>query len=106
MENAVNVSTQKVIKVIKKVNNNLSAQTIREQLIDTRLPVAAYGRVSTNSEEQEDSFIHQKQYYTEYIQSKPEWRFVGIYADPGITGTRADKRPEFQRMKPTVTLAR
>jgi len=98
MENAVNVSTQKVIKVIKKVNNNLSAQTIREQLIDTRLPVAAYGRVSTNSEEQEDSFIHQKQYYTEYIQSKPEWRFVGIYADPGITGTRADKRPEFQRM--------
>ena len=63
-----------------------------------KIKVAAYARVSTDKEEQEDSFERQVEYYTRYIQNKSEWDFVGIYADPGITGTRADKRPEFQRM--------
>lgn len=60
--------------------------------------VAAYARVSTEKEEQEDSFERQVTHYTTLITSKPEWEFGGIYADPGITGTRAEKRPDFMRM--------
>lgn len=60
--------------------------------------VAAYARVSTEKEEQEDSFERQVSHYTTMITSKPEWEFGGIYADPGITGTRAEKRPDFMRM--------
>ncbi len=62
------------------------------------LQVAAYARVSTEIEQQEDSFERQVQHYTQMIKSKPEWDFVGIYADPGISGTRAEKRPDFLRM--------
>jgi site-specific DNA recombinase len=63
-----------------------------------QLRVAAYCRVSTDSEEQLTSYTMQKKVYTELIQSKPEWCLAGIYADEGISGTRADKRKEFQRM--------
>ena len=61
-------------------------------------PVAAYARVSTEKEEQEDSFERQVEHYTKMIQTNPKWRFVEVYADPGITGTKADKRPNFMRM--------
>ncbi len=60
--------------------------------------VAAYARVSTEKEEQEDSFERQVDHYTRLISGNPEWDFVGIYADPGITGTKAEKRPDFLRM--------
>ena len=63
-----------------------------------QMVVAAYARVSTEKEEQEDSFDRQVQHYTTLITSKPEWQFGGIYADPGITGTCAEKRPDFMRM--------
>ena len=63
-----------------------------------QLRVAAYCRVSTNSDEQLTSYKMQKKVYTELIQEKPEWCMAGIYADEGISGTRADKRDEFQRM--------
>lgn len=59
---------------------------------------AAYCRVSTNLENQEDSFETQKRYYDEYIHSNPEWEYAGIYADQGISGTDAKKRPGFQQM--------
>ena len=62
------------------------------------LQVAAYARVSTEKEEQEDSFARQIEHYTQLINAKPGWDFVGIYADPGISGTRAEKRPDFLRM--------
>lgn len=61
-------------------------------------PVAAYARVSTEKEEQEDSFERQVEHYTAMIQANPKWSFVEVYADPGITGTKADKRPNFMRM--------
>ena len=69
-----------------------------EPLYDSREPTAAYARVSTDSEEQEDSFERQVDHYTKFIASQPNWKYVGIYADEGITGTRADIRPEFNRM--------
>lgn len=60
--------------------------------------VAAYCRVSTDSEEQLTSYQNQMRVYTEMIAANKEWEFAGLYADAGISGTRADKRPEFQRM--------
>lgn len=60
--------------------------------------VAAYCRVSTDKEQQERSFETQKEMYTEMIMMKPNWQMAGIYADEGITGTIAKKRPDFMRM--------
>lgn len=60
--------------------------------------VAAYARVSTLSEEQEESYETQVKYYTSMIEATEGWGFVGIYADQGITGTSAAKRPQFLRM--------
>ena len=60
--------------------------------------VAAYARVSTDKEEQEDSFERQVEHYTHLIESNPEWTMVEVYKDPGITGTKAEKRPDFLRM--------
>lgn len=63
-----------------------------------RKRVAAYVRVSTDGEEQLQSFQSQKQYYQDKISQNKEWAMVGIYADEGITGTKIDKRDEFLRM--------
>lgn len=60
--------------------------------------VAAYCRVSTDDEEQLTSYNTQKRVYTDMVMANKEWELVGIYADEGISGTRADKRPEFKRM--------
>lgn len=65
---------------------------------NVRLRVAAYTRVSSDSEDQLNSFAAQNRYYTELISSKAEWRMVDIYADEGITGTSVTKRDDFQRM--------
>ena len=65
---------------------------------NVRLRVAAYTRVSSDSEDQLNSFAAQNRYYTELISSKAEWRMVDIYADEGITGTSVAKRDDFQRM--------
>ena len=60
--------------------------------------VAAYCRVSTDSEEQLVSYANQKKVYTEMIASRKDWCFAGLFADEGKSGTRADKRPEFNKM--------
>ena len=60
--------------------------------------VAAYCRVSTDSEEQLTSYTNQMKVYTEMISANKEWEFAGLYADEGISGTRADKRPQFKKM--------
>ena len=79
-------------------------RTMPQMFIETvdvdqgKLKVAAYARVSTEKEEQEDSFERQVEHYKQLIASKPEWKYVDIYADPGISGTRAEKRPDFLRM--------
>ena len=62
------------------------------------IKVAAYARVSTKKDEQEDSYERQVAHYTKYIKNHEGWQFVDVYADEGITGTRADKRADFQRM--------
>ncbi len=62
------------------------------------LRVAAYCRVSTDDEEQKTSYEAQIGYYTEKINSNPDWQMAGIFADEGISGTQAQKRPEFLKM--------
>ena len=63
-----------------------------------RQRVAAYCRVSTDSEEQLNSYDAQKAYYTQKIGENPDWEMAGIFADRGITGTSLKKRAEFNRM--------
>lgn len=65
---------------------------------DRKLRVAAYARVSSSSEDQLNSFATQNAHYTELIAANPEWEFVDVYADKGITGTSAEKRDDFQRL--------
>lgn len=60
--------------------------------------VAAYARVSTEQDEQQNSYEAQIEYYSGYIKSKPEWEFVRIYADEGISGTSYKKRDGFNEM--------
>lgn len=68
------------------------------QTISKKEVVCGYARVSTDNEEQEDSFERQVEHFTKVINSRSDWVFGGVYADPGITGTRADKREQFQKM--------
>ena len=63
-----------------------------------KVRVAAYCRVSTESEEQESSYETQVAHYTSYINGNPEWEMVEVYADNGLSGTRTAKREAFNRM--------
>lgn len=60
--------------------------------------VAAYARVSTDSEEQLTSYEAQVDYYTKYIKAKPEWEFVKVYTDEGITAVNTKGRDGFKQM--------
>ena len=80
-----------VIEPTIKNLNNIGQQTSKKR-------VAAYARVSTLHEEQESSYDAQVEYYTKHIQSNPNWEFVGIYADNGISGTSTKRREGFNRM--------
>ena len=64
----------------------------------SKLRVAAYARVSSNSEDQINSFEAQRRHFDTLIRSKSEWAMVELYADEGITGTSVDKRDGFLRM--------
>jgi site-specific DNA recombinase len=75
-----------------KIGNNVSGDEV------TKLRVAAYCRVSTDSDEQETSYDAQVSHYKEYIQQNPQWTLAGIFADDGISGTNTKKRDEFNRM--------
>lgn len=65
---------------------------------DRPLRVAAYCRVSTEMEEQLNSYAVQTSHYTEKIKNTPNWEFAGIFADKGISGTGVKNRDEFNRM--------
>ena len=63
-----------------------------------RQRVAAYCRVSTDSEEQLNSYEAQKAYYTQKIEENPDWELAGIFADKGLSGTSMKKRDNFNKM--------
>ena len=70
----------------------------RTQQKTRNLRVAAYCRVSTDQEEQLNSFENQVEYYTKYIHDNPLYQMAGIYADEGISGTQVKHRVQFQQM--------
>lgn len=69
-----------------------------EQPESRKLRVAAYCRVSSDSQDQLNSFVAQNSHYTALINENPDWELVDIYADRGISGTSAEKRDDFQRL--------
>lgn len=73
-------------------------QETKKNGIQRQLRVAAYCRVSTDDEEQLSSYEAQKTYYTDKIMTNKDWTMAGIFADEGITGTSARKRPEFLKL--------
>lgn len=84
--------------------NTAAAGAPRITVIDPRAPeraklrVAAYARVSSDSDDQINSYIAQVDFYSKYIASKEDWEMVDIYADEGITGLEARRRDDFNRM--------
>lgn len=81
-----------VIPARKRVGNTVNKE------VKPKLKVAAYCRVSTDSDEQATSYEAQMEHYTNFIQKNDEWEFAGIFADDGISGTNTKKREEFNRM--------
>ena len=73
-------------------------ESTAQQTVQRQLRVAAYCRVSTDDEEQLTSYEAQQTYYTDKIMGNKDWTMAGIFADEGITGTSARKRPEFLKM--------
>lgn len=73
-------------------------QTANNRSQYKQLRVAAYCRISTEQEEQQNSYQVQIQYYTDLINGKKEWTLAGIFTYEGISGTQTKKRTEFNRM--------
>ena len=68
------------------------------KFIKVKKRVAAYCRVSTDNEDQANSFESQQRYFKQYIEHHPDWELYEIFADEGISGTNTKKRKEFNRM--------
>lgn len=79
------------MRKIRKIEPTVTALPARKK-------VAAYARVSMETERLHHSLAAQVSYYSALIQKNPEWVYAGVYADEGISGTNAEKRAEFQRM--------
>lgn len=87
--------TKNVIAIPAKTRTEIAGASIREK---PKIRVAAYCRVSTEQDEQLNSFENQVNYYTDYITKREDYELAGIYADEGITGTQTKKREEFMKM--------
>jgi len=79
------------MKTIKKID-------VKSIALPTRKRVAAYARVSMESDRLAHSLSAQISYYNDLIQNNPEWEFAGVYADSFISGTSVERRAEFKRM--------
>lgn len=87
---------QQGARIITKIDANPMLSERRNEY--RQLRVAAYCRVSTDSEDQVESYKAQVAYYTDAIAKNPRWKMADIYADEGITGTMTKKRDNFNRM--------
>ena len=99
MQNIVNESTtsSNVVVIPAKTRAELTGQYVKKNE-KPKIRMAAYARVSTDKEEQMDSFENQVEHYRDLEQKNAaDWTLVGIYADPGISA-KTTKRPEFQKM--------
>lgn len=87
---------QQGARIITKIDANPMLSAKRNEY--KRLNVAAYCRVSSDAEDQLESYRAQVAYYTDAIAKNPHWKMADIYADKGITGTMLKKRDNFNRM--------
>ena len=78
--------------------NRYERMNQERKIVDVRKRVAAYCRVSTDHEDQANSFESQQRYFRQYIERNPDWELYEIFADEGISGTNTKKRSEFKRM--------
>lgn len=78
--------------------NRYERMNQERKIVDVRKRVAAYCRVSTDHEDQANSFESQQRYFRQYIERNPDWKLYEIFADEGISGTNTKKRSEFKRM--------
>ena len=85
-------------KVVTKIEPTINPYTRLPQGSIRKRRVAAYARVSTDLEEQQTSYEAQVDYYTKYIARRPDWEFVDVYTDEGISGTNTKRREGFNRM--------
>ena len=83
---------------MQHVNDVTLIKAVTEADRDQKLRVGAYCRVSTDSDDQLNSFIAQVRHYNDYIRGQKDMVLVDVYADEGITGTSVKKRDEFNRM--------
>ena len=83
-------------RTVVEIPANPSLQKFRKR--KQKLRVAAYCRVSTEEEEQQNSFEVQVSYYTDKITHHDGWELAGIFADDGISGVRTKKRDQFNEM--------
>lgn len=88
------VRTAKITVIPAKVNQT----PLHMADVETKKRVAAYARVSTDNEEQLNSYEAQVDYYSRYIRANEVWEFVAVYTDEGISGTSTKKREGFNRM--------
>jgi len=86
------------IKKVTKIDRAVVGKASTHQAIASLRRVAAYARVSTDSDEQFTSFEAQVDYYTRQITANPDWTMVEVYTDEGISGTNTKKRDGFNRM--------
>jgi DNA invertase Pin-like site-specific DNA recombinase len=84
--------------VVTVIPATIDIKTLRPLDCFVKKRVGAYGRVSRDTEEQLNSYEAQVDYYTKYIKGNPDWEFVEVYADEGISGTNTKKRDDFNRM--------
>ena len=85
-------------RVITKIPQRIQPLTRMPLNASRKRRVAGYARVSTDSDEQENSYEAQVDYFTEYIRGRDDWTFVDIYTDEGITGTSTAHREGFNQM--------
>ena len=85
-------------KSIKKIPATKNQFTAMPNMAITKRRVAAYARVSTDSDEQYTSYEAQIDYYTQYIKKREDWEFVKVYTDEGISGTDTKHRDGFNEM--------
>ena len=79
--------------------NRYERMNQERKIVDMRKRVAAYCRVSTDHEDQANSFESQQRYFRQYIERNPDWELYEIFADEGISGTNTKKRSESSRKR-------
>lgn len=78
------------VRTVHKIESRSNLQAAAHETAKQKKRVAAYARVSTDSDEQLTSYAAQVAFYSHYIKENPEWEFMSVYTDEGITGRKIE----------------